>query len=413
MKSRHPDTHSLTHELYAQYVLGNYAPPNCVLVRGAGACAWDDRGQRYLDFTTGIAVNALGHCHPRWVAMLQQQVATLGHCSNLFAHPYQGELARKLVERAGPGKVFFCNSGAEANEALIKLARLHGVRQSGAEGVQYQVVTAENAFHGRTFGGMAATPQEKIQGGFRPMLNGFKYAKLNDIDSFARAIDDTVAAVLIETVQGEGGIYVANTEFLQQLRQLCDAKKILMLIDEVQCGVGRSGNFFAYERAGIQPDAIGMAKGLGGGFPIGAVWIHESYADLFQPGSHGTTFGGNPMACAAALAVLHVIEDEQLLKKVCTLAEDWHRQLQDLQTQFPETITELRGIGYMVGLALSVDPKPIVTQLRAAGLLTVPAGNQVVRLLPPLTATKTELNKSIDILKSVFADNEVLNKTKK
>lgn len=395
MESKHQNLH-------ATYVLGNYPKPTCTLTRGEGTYVWDDNGRRMLDFTTGIAVNALGHCHPNWVAKIQQQVATLGHCSNIYAHPSQGLLAKKIVDKAGPGKVFFCNSGAEANEALIKLARLYGKQQSQDEGTQYAVITAEKGFHGRTFGGMAATPQEKIQGGYRPMLPGFEYAKLNAIGSFAEKINDTTAAILIESIQGEGGIHAADTDFLRDVRALCDEKNILLLIDEVQCGIGRSGCFFAYEQAGIQPDAIGMAKGLGGGFPIGAVWIHAKYAGLFQPGSHGTTFGGNPMACAAALAVLETIEEEQLIERVIHQSKEWHNQLHAIQQKFPQHIAEVRGRGYMVGLALHSDPLPIVTALREHGLLTVPAGGQVIRLLPPLTVSTAELNAATAIIDSVF-----------
>jgi len=392
-----------TADLYAKYVLQNYGKQACTLTRGAGAYVWDEKGKRLLDFTTGIAVNALGHCHPDWVAKVQQQVATLGHCSNLYAHAPQGLLAKRIVDKAGTGKVFFCNSGAEANEALIKFARLFGRKQAGAEGKQYTIITAENAFHGRTFGGMACTPQEKIQGGFRPMLPGFKHARLNAIDSFEQAIDTTTAAVLIESIQGEGGIHAADTKFLQDLRTLCDEHNLLLLIDEVQCGIGRSGHFFAFEQAAIQPDAIGMAKGLGGGFPIGAVWIREPYTDVFKPGSHGSTFGGNPMACAAALAVLDVIEHDQLLERVRQQSKIWHQDLRTLQKTFPKLLAEVRGMGYMVGLALHVDPTPIVNDLREAGLLTVPAGGQVIRLLPPLTASATELKAAVDILSTVFS----------
>ena len=306
-----------TADLYDAHVLKNYPRQPLTLVRGSGARVWDDAGRSDLDFTSGIAVNALGHCHPQWVAAVQRQAGELIHTSNLFRHPNQAELARQLVGLAGPGRVFFCNSGAEANEALIKLARLHGMKKAGGEeGRCFKIICAKNAFHGRTFGGMSATPQEKIQKGFRPLVPGFAFGELNNLASFAALVDDATAAIFVETIQGESGINVCTPEFLRGLRELCTRHNLLLLLDEVQCGVGRTGKFFAFEHHGVQPDAIGMAKGLGGGMPIGAMWVRENAADLFQPGSHGTTFGGTPLACAAALAELEVIEKEKLLEKV-------------------------------------------------------------------------------------------------
>ncbi|MEO0793919.1 MAG: acetylornithine transaminase [Verrucomicrobiota bacterium] len=394
---------SATANRYDEFVLGNYGPPSCTLVRGEGVYVYDDANRRLLDFGSGIAVSAIGHCHPVWVEAIQKQAAQLGHISNLYAHEGQGQLAERLVQVAGPGKAFFCNSGAEANEALIKLARLHGQNISnGKEGLRYKVITAENAFHGRTFGGMAATPQEKIQGGFRPMVDGFAHGKLNDLNSFADKIDDQTAAIMVETIQGEGGINPCTTEFLQGLRELCDKHQLLLIIDEVQCGIGRAGTFFAYESAGVKPDAIGMAKGLGGGFPIGAIWISESYAGLFKPGSHGTTFGGGPLACAAALATLNVLDEEDLLKNVQKNSEPWIARLETLIRSFPHIVDEVRGRGYMIGLALKIDPRPVVNQLREDGLIAIPAGGNVLRLLPPLVASEEDLQMATDILIQVF-----------
>lgn len=390
--------------MYDGYVMKNYARAALTLVKGRGARVWDDQNREYLDFTSGIAVSALGHCHPHWVATVQRQAGELIHTSNLFRNPNQGELAKRLVQRAGPGRVFFCNSGAEANEGLLKLARLHGLRRAGGEeGKIYKVITAKSAFHGRTFGGMSATPQEKIQKGFRPLVPGFAYAELNNLQSFADLVDDQTAAIFIETIQGEGGIHACTTEFLRGLRELCTQKNLLLMVDEVQCGVGRTGTFFAYETAGIQVDAIGMAKGLGGGFPIGAIWVRENAADLFQPGSHGSTFGGTPLACAAALAVLDVIDSERLLEKVQFNSVRWIGELQGLIKDFPAIVSAIRGRGYLLGLQLAVDPTPFVAALREAGLLVVGAGGNVIRLLPPLTATPEELSRSVEILRSVFA----------
>src|SRR5215212_5838784 len=358
-----------TAELYDAHVLKNFARASLTLVRGRGAQVWDDAGRAYLDFTSGIAVSALGHCHPHWVAAVQRQAAELIHVSNLFRNPQQGELARRLVKCAGPGRVFFCNSGAEANEALIKLARLHGVQKAGGEeGKCYKIICAKNAFHGRTYGGMSATPQEKIQKGFRPLVPGFAFGEINNLPSFANLIDRETAAIFLETIQGESGINPCTPEFLRGVRQLCDQHNLLLLLDEVQCGIGRTGKFYSFEHTGVTPDAIGMAKGLGGGFPIGAMWVRERYADLFHPGNHGTTFGGTPLACAAALAVLDVIEKDNLMEKVRTQSVAWHAALMQLVADFPKHIASVRGFGYLVGVQMKRDPSPYLADLRERGL---------------------------------------------
>ncbi len=391
-------------ELYDAFVMKNYARPSLTLVRGSGVQVWDDQGKGYLDFTSGIAVSALGHCHPHWVAAVQRQAGELIHVSNLFRNPNQAELARRLVQRAGPGRVFFCNSGAEANEALLKLARLHGQQRAGGEeGKIFKIICAKNAFHGRTFGGMSATPQEKVQKGFRPLVPGFAFGEVNNLQSFADLIDEQTAAIFIETIQGESGIHPCAPEFLLGLRALCDRHKLLLLIDEVQCGLGRTGKFFAFEHAGVAPDAIGMAKGLGGGFPIGAIWVRENAAELFHPGSHGTTFGGTPLACAAALAVLDVIEKEKLAEHVARASGPWIAALEKLAADFPAHVKGVRGLGFLVGVQLTGDPAPYLAALRELGLLALPAGGNVIRLLPPLTATAGDLARSVEIFRAVLA----------
>ncbi len=390
-------------DLYDAYVLKNYARAPITLVRGKGSRVWDDQGNGYLDFSSGLAVSSIGHCHPHWVAAVQRQAGELIHTSNLFRNPNQAELARRLAGYCGPGRLFFCNSGAEANETLLKLARLHGIRKSGDEGKCFQVICAQRAFHGRTFGGMCATPQEKIQKGFRPLVPGFAFGELNNLESFAALVDGTTAAIFVETIQGEGGINPCTPEFLAGLRQLCDRNNLLLMIDEVQCGIGRTGRFFAFEHAGIRPDAIGMAKGLAGGFPIGAMWVSERSAELFHPGMHGTTFGGTPLACAAALAVLDVIERERLLAHVTRESGPWIEAVTRLATDFPKVVSGVRGRGFMIGLQLTEDPAALVTALRERGLLTAAAGGNVVRMLPPLNATPEELRLSVDIFRAALS----------
>jgi acetylornithine/N-succinyldiaminopimelate aminotransferase len=390
-------------ELYDAHVLKNYPRAPLTLVRGRGSKVWDDQGNAYLDFSSGIAVSSLGHCHPHWVAAIQRQAAELNHTSNLFRNPNQGELARRLVGYAGPGRVFFCNSGAEADEALLKLSRLHGVRKAGVEGKCFKVVCAKMAFHGRMFGGMSATPQERVQKGFRPLVPGFEFGELNDLGSFERLVDADTAAVFVETIQGDGGINPCTPEFLVGLRRLCDERDVLLMLDEVQCGAGRTGRFFAFEHAGIRADAIAMAKGLGGGFPIGAIWVGERSAELFQPGSHGSTFGGTPLACAAALAVLDVIEREELLAHVTRESGPWIRELARLAEEFPKHILAVRGVGFLIGIQMASDSAPYAAALRERGLLTAMAGINVIRLLPPLNASAEELARSVAIFREVLS----------
>jgi acetylornithine/N-succinyldiaminopimelate aminotransferase len=402
-----------TKELYAEFVIDSYGGrTGLVIARGQGVRVWDESGRSYLDFVQGIATNTLGHCHPLWIQRVSEQAAKLVHVSNLFDNNLQGQLAQKLVERAGPGKVFFCNSGAESNEGLIKLARLHGANLSGGqEGVRYKVVAAQNAFHGRTFGSMSATPQEKIQHGFRPMLDGFAFGEFNNLDSFDKLIDDKTAGVLVEAIQGESGITPATIEFMQGLRKICTERNVLMMADEVQCGYGRTGKFFACENYGIMPDALSMAKGIAGGFPMGAFWAAKPYCDLFHPGSHGTTFGGTPLACAAALAVLEVMEKDDLLGNVRKASATLNAGLKDLCAKYPEYLTGVRGKGLHIAL-VAKDNALVVRALRANGLLTAPGGNGAVRLLPPLNVTQTEINEALDIIgRSLSSLGEVVKQT--
>lgn len=400
---RYAMSHSI--DVWKKNMLGNYGLPPVAIVRGSGSRVWDEDGREYLDFSSGIAVLALGHAHPHWVERVRAQAGKLAHCSNLFVNENAPLVAERITRHMGGGKVFFCNSGAEANECQLKTSRLFGrSRAGGEEGKIFKVVVCENAFHGRLFGTMAATPQEKIQNGFRPLMPGIVVAKLNDIESFRAAIDDATAAVLLEPVQGESGLTPATPEFMRELRALCDERGVLLMCDEIQCGIGRTGKLFGFEHSGIVPDCFSMAKGLGGGFPIGAVWMRDELADLFDPGSHGTTFGGNPMACAAALAVFETLEKEKLVEHVAECAPAWRERLAELVREFPEILVEVRGVGFMSGLKFRDVPAPQIAKLREAGLLCVGAGNNVIRLLPPLNASVAELNECVEILRRTFGN---------
>jgi acetylornithine aminotransferase/acetylornithine/N-succinyldiaminopimelate aminotransferase len=275
-------------------------------------------------------------------------------------------------------------------------------KAGGEENRCYKIIGAKNAFHGRTFGAMSATPQEKIQHGFRPLVPGFSFGELNNLQSFADLIDEYTCGVIIETVQGESGINPATPEFLRGLRKLCDENNVLLLLDEVQCGIGRTGKFYACQHADVVPDAIAMAKGLGGGFPIGSMWVRDRVADLFHPGNHGTTFGGTPLACAAALAVLEIIERDNLMDKVRVQSGPWIAQLQSLVAAFPRQVLGARGLGYLVGVQMASDPAPYVASMRERGLLVPTAGNNVIRFLPPLNAAPEELGRSVEIFRSVL-----------
>jgi len=404
--------------LHEEYVLPTYARFPRVFVRGSGSYLWDTEGKRYLDLGTGIAVCCLGHAHKELAEAIAAQARTLLHISNLYYHEWQGCLAEELVQRIGEGKVFFCNSGAEANEALFKLARRKGHKEG-----RFEILTATNSFHGRTLAGIAATGQAKVKEGFEPLPPGFRHVPFNDLDSLEEAISPATVAVLVEGVQGEGGIHVANPEYLLELRKLCDEKDLLLLMDEVQCGQYRTGRFLSYQRLlegeeeDFQPDGVAMAKGLGGGVPIGAIWVRESYADLLSPGSHGSTFGGNPLACAAALKVLEIVEKERLDVNARELGDRFKKELKRLAKKYADYIREVRGLGLMLGIKLAGrdeipafarrDAPPsiqFVRKLHERGVLAIPAGKRVVRFLPPLNLTEAQLKEGIDAVASVLEE---------
>jgi predicted acetylornithine/succinylornithine family transaminase len=382
---------------YKKFVIPTYAP-TLALVKGRGARVWDADGKAYLDFAAGIAVQNVGHCHPKVVAAIQEQAARLVHVSNLYYNEKQSVLAAKLSALAGGGKCFFCNSGAEANEALIKLARLWGNPQ-GKSGI----VTMVNSFHGRTLASLAATGQTKYQQGFEPLPEGFSYAEYNNLDSVRAAINDKTAAILVEAVQGEGGVVPATDEFLKGLRALCTEKNILLLFDEVQCGMGRTGTWFGFQNAGVTPDAFSLAKALGSGIPIGAIVASPLLADVFQPGKHASTFGGQPLACAAALATIAVIEEEKLTERA---AQSGARLMDGLRAMAPRYshITEVRGRGLMIGVLLDVPVKPLIQSLAEKGMIVLPAGETVLRLVPPLNIKPAEIDEALDMINEALAE---------
>jgi acetylornithine aminotransferase/acetylornithine/N-succinyldiaminopimelate aminotransferase len=393
-----PAPRSEVESLYDRYVVP-LAHRGLTLVRGEGRHVWDDHGRKYLDLGGGVAVNSLGHAHPALQETLARQSGQLIHSSNLYYNEGQARLAQRLVGLTGPGKVFFCNSGAEANEGLIKLAR-----KVGHETGRYQIITTRNSFHGRTMATLSATGQDKIKHGFEPLMEGFVHMPFNDLATVEAAINSHTMAILVEGIQGEGGVNVATPEYLLGLRQIADRHGLLLLMDAVQCGYFRTGRWQSYQRIleGVPggerfaPDAIAMAKSLGGGFPIGAVWIREPYQNVLGPGSHGTTYGGSPLACAVALTVLDVVEREKLADNIRARGDELKRGLEALVGT--RGITGVRGLGGLIGLVVKDEPAKVVARLTAAGLILIPAANHAVRFLPPLNVTADEIAEALRIV---------------
>lgn len=394
-----------TVEKYEKYTLPMFGKRTFEAVSGKGCVLTGADGRKYLDFGAGIAVNSLGHANARWVKAVATQAATLAHCSNLYLTKPHADLAEKLVGLIGKGKVFFCNSGTEANEALLKAARLHGVKVAGKEGVKYRVVTAVDSFHGRTLGSVAATAQDKIQHNFSPILDGFSYAKFNDLESFQKQMGDDVAAVLVEPVQGESGVTPATKEFLKGLKALCKKHNALLFFDEIQCGVGRTGAFLACQRYGVKPDGVSMAKGIAGGFPMGAIWLDDKCSDLFTAGSHGTTFGGNPLACAAALATLEEFDRKGLVENAKKTGELLAKGLEKIAKKYPSKIACVRGLGLMRAAVFKPEyvNKAVCDKLRENGLLLIPAGANALRFLPPLIVKPAEVEKALKIFEKTIS----------
>jgi predicted acetylornithine/succinylornithine family transaminase len=386
--------------LFDKYVVPSYARYPHVFVRGKGARVWDADGREYLDFGGGIAVNLIGHS--ALAKALAKQANILVHASNLYYTEPQGRLAKRLVELVGvDGKCFFCNSGGEANEALFKLARKFGNEHGG----RFEILTFENSFHGRTLAGISATGQEKVKHGFEPPVEGFRHVPFNDLDAVAKAIAPKTVAILLEPIQGESGIRLATPEFLRGLRRLCDERHLLLMIDEVQCGMGRTGEFLGLRAIApdVQPDAISWAKGLGGGFPIAAIWVRAPYADVLGPGSHGTTFGGTPLACSVALAVLDTLERDGLMGNAREVGQYFIGKLRALAAQCP-AIRDVRGIGLMIGVEVTMEARPAVMKLAEHGLIGIAAGANVVRFLPPLNITRAEADEAVEKIGQAFRE---------
>jgi acetylornithine/N-succinyldiaminopimelate aminotransferase len=382
--------------LFQRYVIGNYARYPVCLVRGEGSYVWDAEGKRYLDFFPGWGCDLIGHCPPRIVAAVREQIGQLVHVPNTWYTEAQGLLAEALVERLGfAAKAFFCNSGTEANEAVIKLARLNG--KPG----RYKIITMINSFHGRTLGALSATGQPKYHKGVEPLLAGFSYAPFGDLDAAAKLIDAETCAILVEPIQGEGGINVPPDGYLQGLRELADKHKLMLIFDEVQSGMGRTGRWYACQNWDVSPDAITLAKALAGGVACGGLLARPQFADKLVPGTHAATFGGNPIACRAALATIETIEEDGLLERAVHLGNTFRRRFETLRSRCP-VIQQVRVKGAMIGVQLSVDGAPLVNQCLQRGLLINCTHGTVLRLLPALNLTDEQLDEGCAILEDVL-----------
>ncbi|HIE51108.1 MAG TPA: acetylornithine transaminase [Armatimonadetes bacterium] len=384
-----------------RYVMNTYGRLPVAFVRGEGAYLWDTEGKRYLDFLCGIAVTVLGHCHPKVSEAIAQQARTLMHTSNLYYIAPQAELAQKLADCSVFDRVFFCNSGAEANEAALKLARRYG--HEFLDG-RYEIITMENSFHGRTLATLTATGQTKYQKGFAPLLEGFKYVPFNDLEAVRAAITEETCAILVEPIQGEGGVNLPADDYLPGLRQLCHEQGLLLIVDEVQTGLGRTGKMFAYQHSDIRPDIMTLAKGLGNGFPIGAMLATEEVARGFEPGTHASTFGGNFTACTAALAVLEVIAEENLVENAAQVGAYFRERLNRLQAKH-ENIVDVRGKGVMNAIQLSApQARAVQDACRERGLIVNAIGDHIVRFHPPLNVQREQVDEAVSILDAALAE---------
>ncbi|MBI2884795.1 MAG: aspartate aminotransferase family protein [Candidatus Omnitrophica bacterium] len=383
---------------YDRYVMKTYVRTPLVLTKGKGSRVWDLEGREYLDLFPGWGVSGLGHCHPWIMKALRGQSGRLIHLPNNYYHPAQAKLAKKLASLAFDGKVFFANSGAEMVEAAIKLVRCWGHAQTPAK---HEIIVMERSFHGRTMGALSATGQSKYQEGFGPLLPGFVCVPFGNLAAVQRAITPNTCAILLEPIQGEGGVQVATPEFLGGIRELATRHQLLVIYDEIQTGMGRTGTWFAFQQTGVEPDVMLLAKTLGGGVPIGAMLAKRAIADVLAPGTHGSTFGGNPLVAVSALAACEVIERQKLLERAAAFGTVARERLTALQARCP-IIAEVRGAGLMIGIELRVDGRPIVEACRAQGVLINCTQERVLRLLPALTITRAQLDRGLSVLERVL-----------
>lgn len=384
-----------------KYIMNTYASFPIALKKGEGSYVWDFEGKKYLDFVSGIAVNCLGYNDKEFIENITDQLKKLQHCSNLYLNKPSIDLAKTLVENSDFDKVFFCNSGAESVEAALKLARKYGNKNKGDEA--YEIITMKNSFHGRTLGTVTATGQEKYQEGFGPLLPGVKYVPYNDFEALEETVNEKTCAVVLEAIQGEGGVNPANKEYLEKVRELCTKKDIVMIFDEVQTGIGRTGNLFGYQIHGVKPDVISLAKGLGGGIAIGAMMATDKVAEAFEPGNHASTFGGNPIATTAGNTVLDRLLKGGLLENVKDQGKYLTEKLEELKAKH-SVIEDIRGIGLIQGIELSIEGIGVVNKCMEKGLLLVGAGSNVVRFVPPLIISKKEIDEAMDILDSALSE---------
>ena len=374
---------------------------NMVVTRGEGPYIWDGEGNKYLDFTSGISVCNLGHCHPRLTKVIAEQAAKLVHCSNYYINEYTPVLAQKIAEHSFGGRCFFGNSGAEANEGMIKFARKWGWLNGGRN----EIICMDNSFHGRTLGTLAATGRTKYREGFGPDMQGFSFANLNDLDSVKKLITDKTVAVMLEPVQGEGGVLPVTRDFICGVRKLCDENNLLLLLDEVQCGMARTGTYFAYERFGVKPDAMTIAKAIANGLPMGVFEVRQEYGDVLQPGNHGTTFGGNPLISAVACEVFNIMQEENIIDNVRNQSWRFFNELNGLQKKF-DFVRDVRGYGLMIGVELDTKEhlSKVTAACKAKGLLVLTAGESVLRLMPPLNITADKIDAGLEIIAASLAE---------
>ena len=389
-------------ESESKYLIGNYKKYPLFIDKGRKCVVYDYAGKRYIDLLAGIAVNALGYNHPRISNVIRKQIKKTLHVSNLFYHPYQALLAKKLVELSGLEKAFFCNSGTEAIEAAIKLARGHSYKNHLGEG-KHEILALDNAFHGRTYGALSATASEGYRKPYEPLVPGFRFVKFNDVEDLRTQFNERVCAIIVEPIQGEGGIHACSAEFLTAARQLCDQFQALLIFDEIQCGIGRTGRTFYFQQFGIKPDVLTLAKPIGLGLPLGALLTTNKIATTFGPGDHGTTFGGGPLACRVGFEFLKIMEDENLLEQITQTGKFFKARLLELKAKYP-FVLDVRGEGLILGMELNFPCREIVNRCLEAGFIINCTADRVLRFLPPYVITKKEINRFIRALDRILSE---------